>query len=262
MELGLEGKVAWVLGSSAGIGRACAESLAAEGCAVAMSARNEKALTEAADAIGGGSRCLPVPLDVTDAPGIKSAAARITEALGPIDILVGNAGGPPGGKFEDLDDDTFEKAYELTLASAWRLARAVVPGMKERGSGVVIFITSSSTREVIPSLLLSNTMRPGVVGLAKTLSKELGPHGIRVLCVAPGRVDTDRIVELAEGLAHREGIDLAEATRRLQDNIPLGRYASPRELGDVVAFLASERASFVSGVNFAVDGGMLNALAT
>jgi 3-oxoacyl-[acyl-carrier protein] reductase len=262
VELGLKNKVAWVLGASAGIGRACAESLAAEGAAVAVSARGEEALKEAADAIAAsGGRCIAVPLDVTDADAIPGAAGRVASELGPIDILVGNSGGPPGGTFDVLDEDAFVKAFELTLASAWRLAKAVVPAMKERDSGVLIFITSSSTKEVIPNLLLSNTMRPGVVGFAKTLSKELGPHGIRVLCVAPGRVDTDRIVELAQGLAEREGIDLDEATKKLQDNIPLGRYASPKELGDVVSFLASERASFVSGVNLAVDGGMLNGVA-
>jgi 3-oxoacyl-[acyl-carrier protein] reductase len=263
VELALGDKVAWVLGASAGIGRACAESLAAEGAAVAVSARGEDALKQTAeDIVASGGQCIAVPLDVTDAGGIPRAAARVSSELGPIDILIGNSGGPPGGTFDSLDEDAFVKAFELTLASPWRLAKAVVPAMKERGSGVLIFITSSSTKEVIPNLLLSNTMRPGVVGLAKTLSKELGPHGIRVLCVAPGRVDTERIVELAQGLAEREGIGLDEATKRLQQNIPLGRYASPKELGDVVAFLASDRASFVSGVNLAVDGAMLNTAAS
>jgi 3-oxoacyl-[acyl-carrier protein] reductase len=263
LELQLQDKVAWVLGASSGIGRACARSLAAEGASVVVSARREDALKEAADEIASsGGRCVPVPLDVTDAEGIRTAAQRIESELGRIDILVGNAGGPPGGTFEDIDEDTFKKAFELTLASAWRLAKAVVPGMKARGSGVLIFITSSSTKEVIPSLLLSNTMRAGVVGLAKTLSKELGPHGIRVMCVAPGRVDTARIAELAQATAKKEGITLDAATRRMQESIPLGRYASPQELGDVVAFLASERASYVTGINVLVDGGMVNTIAT
>lgn len=261
MELELHGKVAWVLGASSGIGRASARALAAEGAVVAISARREDALKEAADDIAGsGARCIPVPVDVTNSQAILGAARRIETELGRIDILVGNHGGPPGGPFEDLDEHTFMKAFELTLASAWRLAKAVVPGMRQRNAGVIIFITSSSTKEVIPNLLLSNTMRAGVVGLAKTLSKELGPHGVRVMSVAPGRVDTERIAELAESKAKREGTSVEEATRSLQSDIPLGRYASPEELGDVVAFLASERASFVSGVNLVVDGGMLNAL--
>lgn len=261
MELALQNKVAWVLGASSGIGRACAASLAAEGASVAISARGESALKRTCEEITSSSGpCIPVPLDVTDPDGIRSAAQRIESELGPIDILVGNAGGPPGGSFEDLDDDAFNKAIDLTLRSAWRLAKAVVPGMKQRGTGVVIFITSSSTKEVIPNLLLSNTMRAGVVALAKTMSKELGPHGIRVVCVAPGRVDTDRIAELAEATAKKQNISIDEATQRMQSDIPLGRYASPKELGDVVAFLASDRASFVSGINVLVDGGMLNAV--
>lgn len=261
MDLQLAGKVAWVLGASSGIGHACARSIAGEGASVAISARREDVLKKAADEIAsGGARCVPVPLDVTDAEAIKAAARRVESELGPIDVLVGNAGGPPSGFFADLDDDAFNKAYELTLASTWRLAKAVVPTMTERGSGVLIFITSSSTKEVIPNLLLSNTMRAGVVGLAKSLSKELGPHGIRVLCVAPGRVDTERIAEIAEATARREGIGFDEATARMQANIPLGRYASPKELGDVVAFLASGRASFVSGINVLVDGAMLNSV--
>jgi 3-oxoacyl-[acyl-carrier protein] reductase len=261
MELELEGKVAWVLGASSGIGRACAEALAAEGAKVAVSARREDVLKDVADEIAStGASCVPVALDVTDAEAIPAAARQVDSELGPIDILVGNSGGPPGGSFSDLDDDALRKAFELTLASAWHLAKAVLPGMKERGSGVLVFITSSSTKEVIPNLLLSNMMRAGVVGMAKTLSKELGPHGIRVLCVAPGRVNTDRIVEIDEATAKREGVSADDVAARMKRTIPLGRYASPSELADVVAFLASERASFVSGVNILVDGGMLNSI--
>ncbi|MEA2486184.1 MAG: 3-oxoacyl-[acyl-carrier protein] reductase [Actinomycetota bacterium] len=246
MDLGLEGKVAWVLGGSSGLGRACAEALAAEGARVAISARDEGKLQRAATQIAGpDDRCIALPLDVTDAGAITAVAAEVELQLGPIDILIANAGGPPAGTFDDFDDDALHGAFELTAASAWRLADAVIPSMKERATGVIVFITSSSTKEPIAGLLLSNMMRPAVVGMAKTLSKELGPHGIRVLCVAPGRIETPR----TQALGH-SGVEA----------IPLGRIGQPAEFGDVVAFLASPRASYVTGVSLLVDGGTSNGL--
>jgi 3-oxoacyl-[acyl-carrier protein] reductase len=247
VDLGLEDKVAWVLGGSSGLGRACAEALAAEGARVAISARDEQKLKSAATQIAGGpdGRCLPVPLDVTDADAIQAVAGQIASQLGPIDILIANAGGPPAGTFDELDDDALYGAFELTAASAWRLADAVIPSMKERGTGVIVFITSSSTKEPIPGLLLSNMMRPAVLGMAKTLSKEIGPHGIRVVCAAPARIETPR----TRALSH-SGVEA----------IPLGRLGRPEEFGDVVAFLASPRASYVTGVSLLVDGGTSNGL--
>lgn len=247
MDLELDGKVAWVLGGSSGLGRASAASLAGEGAEIAISARNEQNLEAAASEIErvSGRRCIPIPLDVTDAPSIRIAAEAIAARLGPIDILVANAGGPPAGTFADFTDASLQEAFELSTASAWRLAAAVIPSMKERGAGVLIFITSSSTKEPIANLLLSNITRPAVVGMAKTLSKELGPQGIRVLCVAPGRIETPR--------THALGHAGVEA-------IPLGRLGRPRELGDVVAFLASGRASYVTGISLLVDGGTSSGL--
>jgi 3-oxoacyl-[acyl-carrier protein] reductase len=246
VDLGLEGKVAWVLGGSSGLGRACAEALAAEGARVAISSRDEGKLERASTQIAGrDDRCIPLPLDVTDAGAITAVAAEVELQLGPIDILIANAGGPPAGTFDDFDDDALHGAFELTAASAWRLADAVIPSMKERATGVIVFITSSSTKEPIAGLLLSNMMRPAVVGMAKTLSKELGPHGIRVLCVAPGRIETPR----TQALGH-SGVEA----------IPLGRIGQPAEFGDVVAFLASPRASYVTGVSLLVDGGTSNGL--
>jgi 3-oxoacyl-[acyl-carrier protein] reductase len=260
MDLELHGKVAWVLGASSGLGRASATSLAHEGAAVALSARDEELLREASDALEqeSRSRCLAVPLDVTDAAAIPAAAERITSELGPIDVLVANAGGPPAGSFTAFDDDALHAAFELTTASAWRLAHAVVPSMKERGSGVIIFITSSSTKEVVEGLLFSNMMRAAVVGMAKTMSKELGPDGIRVLCVAPGRIETPRVNALDELQAKSAGRTVDEVRASTWSKIPLGRYGDPREFGDVVAFLASERASYVTGTSVVVDGGLLN----
>lgn len=262
MDLELDDKVAWVLGGSSGLGRASAASLAREGAAVALSARAEQQLTTAAASIEeeSGSRCLALPLDVTDAPAIPAAARRISAELGPIDVLVANAGGPPAGSFTSFDDDALQGAFELTTASAWRLAHAVVPSMRERGSGVIIFITSSSTKEVIEALLFSNMMRAAVVGMAKTMSKELAPDGIRVLCVAPGRIETPRVNALDELQAQSSSRTVDEVRESSRSKIPLGRYGEPREFGDVVAFLASRRASYVTGTSVVVDGGLLNGI--
>lgn len=254
MDLGLKDKVAWVLGASSGLGHATAASLAREGARVAISSRDASALNEAADDISA----VAMPLDVTDASAISTTAARIEGELGPVDILVSNAGGPPPGGFDDLDDDALHGAFALTTASAWHLAKAVVPSMKQRRTGCLIFLTSSSTKEVIPNLLLSNMMRAAVVGMAKTLSKELGPNGVRVLCVAPGRIETKRLVQLDQKASENTQKSVEEVKREAQARIPLGRYGSPPEFGDTVAFLASERASYITGINVVVDGGMLS----
>lgn len=256
MDLGLDDKIAWVLGASSGLGRATAAALAREGATVAVSARDPQRLAAAADDIGG----YPYPLDVTDAAGIAATGTAIATELGPIDILVANAGGPPPGRIDQIDEETFYRAFELTTASAWRLVKAVLPGMQERGRGVLVFVTSWGTKEVIPPLLLSNTMRAAVVGFAKTLSKQLGSDGIRALCVAPGRFDTDRLRELDELAAASSGRTVEEVVAASHAQIPAGRYGRPSEFGDVVAFLASERASYINGITVTVDGGMIGSL--
>jgi 3-oxoacyl-[acyl-carrier protein] reductase len=257
MDLDLTDKVAWVTGASAGIGYASAKAFAAEGARVAVSARNPERLAEAAARIEAetGAKCASFPLDVTDGEGISRCAQEVEEALGPIDILVSNAGGPTPGEFTDLTDEDLSDALRLTTASAWRLAAAVVPAMKERKSGCLIFITSSSTKEVIDGLLLSNTARAAVTGMSKTLSRELGPHGIRSICVAPGRVATDRSAAMDKRAADIAGITQAEARAKREARIPLRRFAHPDELGAVVAFAASAKASYLTGVNLLVDGG-------
>ncbi|HEX2049495.1 MAG TPA: SDR family oxidoreductase [Actinomycetota bacterium] len=261
MDLGLDGKVAWVHGASAGLGRASALALAREGAAVAVSARRADALDDVVRAVEeGGGRALAVPLDVTDAGAIGSAHERVRDGLGEVDVLVANAGGPPAGGFADFDDDALHAAFELTTASAWRLTNAVLPAMRARRSGCLVYLTSSTTKEVVPALLLSNMMRAAVVGMMKTLSKELGPDGVRALCVAPGRVDTDRVRALDDTVARRTGRTPDDVKTESVGRIPLGRYGEPAEFGDVVAFLASERASYVTGVTVVVDGGMINGL--
>jgi 3-oxoacyl-[acyl-carrier protein] reductase len=257
MELGLTNKVAWITGGSAGIGYGCAHALAAERALVAISARDANRLSDAARRIESetGNRCIGVPLDVNDGDAIARCANEIAETLGPIDIMVSNAGGPTPGTFAELSDDNLSDAFRLTVASAWRLSAAVVPRMKERRSGCLIFITSSSTKEAIDGLLLSNTARAAIVGMNKTLSRELGPHGIRCICVAPGRVATDRAADLDKRAAEAAGITPAEARAKREARIPLGRFAQPDELGSVVAFAASEKASYLTGVSLLVDGG-------
>ena len=260
MELGLKGKVAWVTGGSSGLGRASAAALAGEGALVAVSARGTDELESAAAAIeeSTGARCIAVPLDVKDPAAIQSAEATIAGDLGPVDVLVANAGGPPPGPFGAFDDDALFDAFTLTTAAFWRLAKQVVPSMQQRGSGCLIFITSSSTKEVIPGLLLSNMMRPAVVGMAKTLSKELAADGIRSLCVSPGRIDTPRVRSLDSHRAEAAGRSVDDVRSESEVSIPLGRYGDPKEFGEVVAFLASERASYMTGVNILVDGGHLS----
>ncbi len=188
MDLGLKDKVAWVLGASSGLGRATARALAAEGASVAISARRKDLLEKEAGELAelSGTDAFAAPLDVSDHDSIPGVADSIRERLGPVDILIANAGGPPPGTFGSLSDEDMLSGFDLTTASAWHLTRAVVPGMKERGSGAIVFVTSYSTKEIVPALLLSNMMRAAVVGFAKSISKELGPHGIQCCARPPG----------------------------------------------------------------------------
>jgi 3-oxoacyl-[acyl-carrier protein] reductase len=258
MDLGLDGRVAWVLGGSSGLGRASAEALSAEGARVAISARDPKKLDEVADQIGNG--CVPVPVDVSDPRAIDVGHQAIVKQLGSVDILLANSGGPPPGDFADHDDDALRGAYELLVASAWRLTKAVLPGMLEKRDGVLMYVTSSSTFEPIPGLLLSNMMRPAVVALAKSLARDLGPHGIRALCVTPGRIATPRVESLDQKRADASGRTLEETRAGSEKSIPLGRYGEPTEFGNVVAFLASGRASYMTGTSVVVDGGIIGSL--
>jgi len=246
MDLGLAGRTAIVCGSSSGIGLACAESLAAVGANVAMFARRRDVLEREADRLGA----LAVRGDLTNPQHLERLVASTLEAFGGIDVLVLNSGGPPRTRAVDIADEALEEAVELLFLSALRLVRLCRPHLEASGRGRIVAITSSSVREPIDGLALSNAIRPGIVGWLKTLSRELGPSGITVNAVAPGRIDTDRLREVYP--AGPTEADLA--------GIPLRRIGSPRELGDVVCFLASDRAAYVSGTTIAVDGGLVRGL--
>ena len=246
MDLGLRGRTAIVCGASAGIGLAVAESLADEGANVAMFARRRDLLEREAERVGA----LAVRGDVTSPRDLERLVQRTVDAFGGIDILVNNSGGPPRGGALDFDDDAVEEAVELLLLSVVRLTTLCLPYLARSGAGRVINITSSTVKEPAEGLALSNAVRPGVVGWAKTLAREVGPQGITVNSIAPGRIDTDRIREIYPNGPTEDDL-LA---------IPLRRLGEPRELGDVVCFLASARASYVTGAVIAVDGGLTRGL--
>ncbi len=246
MDLGLSGRTAIVCGASSGIGLACAEALAAEGANVVMFARGRETLEREADRIGG----LAVRGDVTDPRDAERVVERAVEAFGGIDVLVNNSAGPPRGPAVGLKPEDIESAVELLLVSAVRLTELCLPHLRKSPAGRVINIESSSVRDPIDNLALSNAVRPGVVGWAKTLARELGPEGITVNTIAPGRIDTPRVREVYPN-------GPTEADLR---GIPLRRLADPREVGDVVCFLASKQASYVTGTVIAVDGGLTRGL--
>lgn len=263
MDLELGGKVAMVAAASKGMGRACALGLAREGARVSICARDAGPLQETADEIGRqtGAEVLAVPADVAQAADIQNWVDRTFERFGGVDILIANAGGPPPGLWDAFQtDEPWQKAFELNVLSTIRLIRAVVPSMRERGGGRILNIQSSSVKAPIEGLILSNTVRPGVVGLSKTLSRELAKDKILINTVAPGRIDTDRMKQLIGQRAASKGISEEEEARASTQDLPLKRLGTPEEYANVVVFLASARASYVTGTTIAVDGGMLQGL--
>jgi 3-oxoacyl-[acyl-carrier protein] reductase len=258
MDLGLKGKTALVTASSKGMGKACALGLSAEGARVVMCARTERDLTAAADEVRGrtGGEVLAVTADVTREDQVKALAARAGEAFGGVDILVANAGGPPRGFFHELGDAQWYGAFEVSLLSVVRLIREVLPGMRERRWGRIVTIQSSSVKQPIAGLDLSNAVRPGTAGLMKTLAGDLGRDNILVNTVCPGRILTDRLL----GGARQAGLPTDEYLRQAGVDVPLGRVGTAEEFANVVVFLASERASYVTGVSLLVDGGLVRAL--
>ena len=257
MDLGLNGKIAIVAASSRGLGLAIATTLAQEGARVAMCARNRDELEAAADRIAdGGAEVLTVPVDLATPTAAEQVVSRVRASWGGLDILVTNTGGPPPGTFADFDDDAWRSACDLVLMSAVRMIRAGVPLMRSRGGGRVINITSISVKQPIAGLLLSNAYRAAVVGMAKTLATELAPDQILVNNVCPGKIATDRLLQLDRTRAEKKGIALEQQRAASQREIPLGRYGQPAELAALVAFLASTRASYVTGTTILCDGGL------
>jgi len=256
MDLGLRGRVAFVAASSKGMGRATALEFAAEGADVGMCARGTEALEAAAAAVRQrGVRAVASTADLSLESETSAAVERAVSELGRLDALVVNAGGPPPGGFEDLDDAGWNNAFGLTFMSAVHLIRAALPALRRSDAASILFISSSSVREPLPGLALSNGIRPGVAGLAKTLSQELAP-GIRVNTLLPGRIRTDRQIELATS---RGITDLDSFFKGVATGVPLERVAEPEEFARVAVFLSSPAASYVTGTMLAVDGGLIRA---
>jgi len=262
MDLGLRGRVALVGGSSRGLGRAAAEELAAEGAAIALCARDGAAVREAAGAIAAaaGVRTLGIAADLSVAGEPERVAAEAAAALGPIDVLVTNTGGPPAGRFEEHAAGVWRGALAQLFESVVALTRAVLPDMKARGWGRIVNVTSIAVKQPVDDLILSNSVRAAVTGFARTLANEVAPDGITVNNVMPGYTRTDRLVELALRVATQRGLDPADAYSAWNDEIPMRRLGEPREFAALVAFLASERASYITGTSISVDGGWIRSL--
>jgi 3-oxoacyl-[acyl-carrier protein] reductase len=262
MDFGLEDRVALVTAASKGLGKAAATELAREGAKVVICARTEGPLRAAAAEIEAatGGKVLAVAADVSRAADVTRIVQKTVAHFGRLDVLVTNAGGPPAGYFMELDDDTWQRAFELTLMSTVRLCREAVPHMQKNGWGRIINITSVSAKQPIDNLLLSNTLRAGIVGLAKTLSAQFAGDGITVNNVCPGWTLTDRVAELLDARAAEEGITPEEAEGQIAADIPMGRMARPEELAALIAFLASERARYITGTSIQVDGGYVKGL--
>jgi 3-oxoacyl-[acyl-carrier protein] reductase len=254
-------RVALVCAASKGLGKASAEALARDGFRVAICSRGGRALHDAAGAIrAAGGEVLAIEADLRRLDDIARAIDGTIQAFGGLDVLVTNTGGPPSGPFVSLDERVWADAIDSLLLSVVRLCRAAIPHLQSRGGGRIINITSISVKQPIDGLVLSNALRAAVTALAKTLAAELAPHNILVNCVAPGYTRTDRVVELAEQTAAREGISAGQVERRIVERIPLGRMGDAREFAAVVAFLASPAASYVTGTTIQVDGGWTRGL--
>ena len=258
MDLGIKGRVALVTAASKGLGRACAEELAREGCKVAICSRTLAEVERTAQEISRSARTEVVPFqtDVSDAASLARLMEGVKKKLGDPDILIVNAGGPPPTTFASARLEQFDQAYNLTLMSAIRMIQGCIPAMQQRKWGRVVLITSICVKLPFPNLLLSNVMRSGLTAYMKTLAGELAPHGITLNAVLPGIIETDRVKQVAADRVAKEGIPHEQAVSDMIRSVPMKRLGQPRELAALAAFLCSDRASFLTGTSTQIDGGL------
>ena len=259
MDLGLRGKVALVTAASQGIGLATAHALAREGARLAICARDSLTLQAAADSIrrAHSVSVQAIVCDLVDEAAIASMVKQVLGVQHTIHVLVNNAGGPTPGSFAKLSDDDWQRAFELTLMSAVRTTRAVLPTMRAQRWGRIIIISSYSVKQPIAEIMLSNSLRLAVAGWAKTLATEVARDNVLINSVAPGWIRTDRVTQALAARAKASNISMAEAEAQVVREVPIGRLGRPEEIADAVAFLASERAGFISGTLLPVDGGVV-----
>lgn len=263
MDLGLKKKSVLVLASSKGLGRASAKLFASEGASVMLSSRNKDELLKATEEIKSDTNNSDVNYqvcDITKSEDIKAVVARTVELYGTVDVLVNNAGGPPAGHFDDFGDAAWQGAFELNLLSFVRAIREVLPHMRNQQSGRIVNLASSSFKQPIDGLILSNVFRTGIMGLSKSLSQELAGDNILINTVGPGRIETDRIVELDQKIAENKGISFEKVQQQSRNAIPIGRYGTPEEFARMIVFLGSEANTYVTGQALLVDGGLVKAM--
>ncbi|KKI93890.1 3-oxoacyl-ACP reductase [Bacillus sp. SA1-12] len=254
-------KNALIIASSQGLGKAIAKKLAEQGVNVMISSRNEEKLKLVKSELErtAKGKIHYKACDIKDKDDIKLLVEATVSEFGSIDLLVNNAGGPPAGTFEEMTDNDWQHAFELNLLSYIRIMREVLPYMKLKG-GKIVNIASSSVKEPIPGLILSNTFRTGIVGLTKTLATEFAPYQILINTVAPGRIATDRVAFLDEKAAEKQGVSIEDIEEKMKSLIPLGRYGEPEEFANYVSFLLSDANSYMTGQTFLIDGGMLKSI--
>ena len=260
MDLKIRGRVAMVAAASKGIGKGVARSLIEEGCRVSICARSEEELRKTSEELAGAVPRAEIrawPCDVTRKEDLEAWHTKTVAAFGPVGILVTNTGGPPAARFEKLTEEQWQAGVESTLLNVVRLSRLVLPAMRESQWGRIVHLTSFVAKQPMDLLTISSTLRAGLSALTRTMASQFARDGVLVNAVLPGHVFTDRQIHLNEVRSREEGVSVEDYAARVQNTIPLGRYGKPREIGDVVAFLCSERASYVTGVSLQVDGGVI-----